>query len=165
MRLHKNRKMGLLVLVSVMTLMFAACAGAGIEGPQGPKGDAGAPGGPGASGAVGAAGLAGVAGASGGVGASGAAGAKGASGGVTDASIVISSTSSSFTVIGSGFTPRASFSVDVLDSGSSSVAGSGIVNDDGAIKGSWDTSKSNGVYTVTVRDESGIAATAPLVIE
>ena len=106
-----------------------------------------------------------VAGGSGGVGASGATGAKGASGGVTNASIVISPSSSSFTLIGSGFTPRASFSVDVLDSGSSSVAGSGIVNDDGGIKGSWATSKSNGVYTVTVRDDSGVAATAPLVIE
>jgi hypothetical protein len=166
MRLHKNQKIRLLVLVSVMTLVFAACAGAGTEGTQGPKGDVGAPGGPGVSGSVGAAGVTGESGASGGVGASGAAGAKGTSGGITDASIVVSSSSSNFTVTGSGFTPRASFSVDILDSGLSSAAGSGIVNNDGAIKGSWSTMlKSSGIYTVTVTDENGVAATAPLIIE
>ena len=177
MRWHKNRRLGILVLFSIITLfLVAACQGSdGDQGPSGPKGDPGAPGAPGAQGDIGPQGEKGDAGPRGGAGSGGSAGPTGDLGEATTAAIVlvsnsVSTTNPAFQVWGSGFTAGDSYSAQIWD-GANPVnlthtsSEAVTVNSDGALGGSWSTSVSAGLYTVAVTDASSVMATASLVIE
>ena len=181
MRWHKNRRLGLLAAFSVsVLLLIASCQGMdGSAGSAGPKGDQGVPGAPGASGDIGPKGLSGDAGTSGATGPTGPSGAVGEDGASTAARTILEpgvvAGSGSFQITGSGFTSGNSYSAQILDGAVSrdlkapaAVYSGGIqlkVNSDGAINGSWSTSVSPGLYTVEVRDSSGVMATAPLLVE
>jgi len=177
MRWHKNRRLGILVLFSIVTLfLVAACQGSdGDQGLTGLKGDPGAPGAPGAQGDIGAQGYTGHAGSRGGAGSEGSEGPTGDPAEATSAAIVLVSNSVTpanpvFQVSGSGFTAGDSYSAKIWD-GANPVnlthtsTEAVTVNSDGAIRGSWKTFVSAGLYTVAVTDASGVMATAPLVVE
>ena len=177
MRWHKNRRLGILVLFSVITLfLVAACTGSdGDAGLSGLKGDPGAPGAAGSAGDVGPQGAKGAAGPRGGAGSGGSEGPKGDPGATTSAAIVlvsdsVTTTNPAFEVWGSGFTAGDSYTAQIWDSGNQvglthTSSEAVTVNSDGAIGGSWSTSISPGLYTVAVTDASGVMATAPLVVE
>ena len=177
MRWHKNRRPGILVLFSIITLfLVAACQGSdGDQGLTGLKGDPGAPGAPGAQGDIGPQGDKGDSGSRGGAGTEGSEGPTGDSAEATSAAIVlvsnsVSTTNPVFQVWGSGFTAGDSYSAQIWD-GANPVnlthtsSEAVTVGSDGAIGGSWSTSVSAGLYTVAVTDASGVMATAPLVVE
>ncbi|MCZ6788596.1 MAG: hypothetical protein O7D33_01410 [Chloroflexi bacterium] len=177
MRWHKNRRLGILGLFSIITLfLVAACQGSdGDAGLQGLKGDPGASGAAGSAGDVGTEGQKGDAGSRGGTGSGGSEGPTGDSGEATSAAVVLVSDSVAtsnpvFQVWGSGFTAGDSYTVQIWD-GANPVnlthtsSEAVTVNSEGAIGGSWSTSVSAGLYTVAVTDASGVVATAPLVVE
>ena len=177
MRWQKNRRLGILVLFSIIALfLVAACQGSdGDQGGAGSKGDPGAPGAPGSQGDVGSQGEKGDTGSRGRAGSEGSVGPTGDPGENTSAAVVLVSDSvttanPAFQVWGSGFTAGDSYSAQIWD-GANPVnlthtsAEAVTVSSGGAIGGSWSTSVSPGLYTVAVTDASGVMATAPLVVE
>ena len=177
MRWHKNRRLGILVLFSIITLfLVAACQGTdGDPGLTGSKGDPGAPGTAGSAADVGPQGEKGDPGPIGGTGSGGQEGPVGDPGATTTAAIALESdsvttTNPTFQVWGSGFTAGDSYTAQIWDEGNQidlthTSSEAVTVNSDGAIGGTWSASVSAGLYTIAVTDASGIMATAPLVVE
>ena len=183
----KKRSVGILLLLSLVTLFLAAaCQGSdGPSGPPGPKGDPGAPGLPGNAGLPGNPGDPGNPGSVGIPGPQGVTGSEGPAGGLAPASapsivlipVVIEGTGDAeFEVRGSGFTPGEPYEVWVVQDGEIFVpanrgGGELEVNENGAFSSTWRGSTrrrgsglldSPGLVSIVARDINGLQAAAPL---
>ena len=184
---HK-RPLRALLTVSLITLfLVAACAGTpGSVGTVGPKGDPGLPGLSGNPGHPGSPGTPGNPGPQGEAGVAGAQGPKGDAANATTASLVVGSDAvvvaegrtagEGFTLLGGNFNPGetylvklewkgAAYFLDQVDDSELKISANGAF----ASKWRWPSPRlaenqiPAGVYTIRVTDDSGTAATAPVV--
>lgn len=182
----QNRRsiMSLLAMSAVVLLLTAACAGAaGDQGDKGDKGD---------TGAAGAAGAAGAPGATGATGATGADGSAGEGAGTAVAASIIlvpagettsnqpvvveqSSSQPNVEVFGAGFPPDEFLSIFMDYQGVTVFltrrSGDQFPNEDGTFQTEVRPSTAGsrftpepGLYTITVVSESGVSASAPILI-
>ena len=188
-QLLTQRSLWTLLTLCLLTLVLtAACTGSrGPAGLVGPKGDPGLPGLSGNAGNAGDPGSPGNPGPQGRQGSIGPQGTQGDPATATSASIALDphtvvveegrNAGEQFSIWGSNFTPGDTYFVQLIWNGNEyflqqSDGSDLVVNENGAIASSWrwplprraSDQITPDIYTIVVKDDSGVMATAPLVI-
>ena len=175
-----KRHLGILLLISLITLFVAAGCASGDQGTQGAKGSQGNAGSAGASGDTGPQGVAGPPGPAGSAGPTGSQGATGSSGDPSTSAApslillpsAIETGGGRFTLRGAGFTPGETITVEIMEGGTAftppriSAGASQTVNANGAFENEWSSTSSStpGFYTVFAMEGTGLRASATLTI-